>query len=102
MARPFTPSPLFPFAQAKRDGLEAAAAEASRALNAIPGIGSGPMGLTPDAVKFSPAYRLARARYDKAAAELRAFAGMMSRNFPRELKAERDARRAEREARLTA
>ncbi len=50
---------------------EAAWREAGKAMKAIPGIGSGPMGLTPDHVKFSPAYRAAKAASDAAFAKLR-------------------------------
>ena len=46
---------------------------ASEALRAIPGVGAGSMGLTPDEVKVSPGYRAARRRYENAHAKLRAF-----------------------------
>jgi hypothetical protein len=35
--------------------------------------GGGPMGLTPDSVKASPEYRIAKADYERAASVLRAF-----------------------------
>ena len=63
-------------------------------LRAIPGVGSGPMGLTPDAVRTSPDYRAACAAYDKAFAALRDFNGKFTKAFKAEYAAERRARRA--------
>jgi hypothetical protein len=51
----------------------------SKALRAIPGIGGGPMGLTPDSVKNSPEYKAARAAWTKAWNELRAFNQFINR-----------------------
>ena len=65
---------------------------ASKALRAIPGIGSGPMGLTPDAVKNSPEYRAASAAYDVAFAALRNFNGQFVKAFKAEYAAERRER----------
>jgi len=44
--------------------------KASKALKAFP---RGPMGMTPDAVKFSPEYRAAKAAYQKAFEAVRSF-----------------------------
>lgn len=48
-------------------------ARASKALRAIPGVGMGPMGLTPDSVKARSDYKAAKAAWAKAWANLRAF-----------------------------
>jgi len=82
----------FEQAKAIRDQLDAAAAAAGRAIKAVPGVGTGPLGLTPDAVKASPEWRAARAAYDTAAAKLRGFNMFFTRQFARELRAERRAR----------
>lgn len=61
------------YAEAKdaRDQLDQLRRRACANLAAIPGVGSGPMGLTPDAVKFSPAYRAAKAEMDRLFTALR-------------------------------
>jgi hypothetical protein len=69
--------------------LEAEVELTSKVLRGIPGIGSGPMGLTPDHVKASQFYRLASARFDAAFAALRAFNGNFTKQFAAEIKAER-------------
>lgn len=56
--------------EAARAELEAHVADASAALKAFP---RGATGLTPDAVKFSPAYRKAKSAYDRAFQTLRKF-----------------------------
>jgi hypothetical protein len=94
MPKPFIPSPIFPAAKAHYDALSEAAEVASKRLRAIPGIGSGPMGLTPDAIKFSPEYREASAAYQRAAGILKDYAKGYCRTFKREIAADRDARRA--------
>ena len=53
-----------------RDSLEAAVKAASEALKRF---ARGPMGLTPDAVKFSPDYRAAKLAFDTAFSRLRQF-----------------------------
>lgn len=75
-----------------RDRIEADAEAAGARLRAIPGVGSGQLGLTPDAVKASAEYRAARADWDRAFAALRAFNSEYYRRFRREIKAERQAR----------
>lgn len=69
---------------------------AAAALRAIPGVGSGPNGLTPDGVKFSPRYMSARRDYEAARAALARFNGWYTARFKAELRrdrAERDAAR---------
>lgn len=91
-------APAFPELLAAIAAAEIDQRAASADLQAIPGIGSGPMGLTPDAVKASPAYRAARARYDAATARLRKLNGLAMRHHGPAMRAHsiaaRDARRA--------
>lgn len=81
-------------AKAVRDALEKARNDASHALSAIAGVGSGPMGLTPDSVKQSPAYRAARRAYDQRHADLAAFNARFVKQYATELAADRARRRA--------
>jgi hypothetical protein len=90
----FSPSLSFAGARMIHAALDARARDASRALNAIAGVGTGRMGLTPDEVKFSPAYRAAHAAYQRAAAALRTFNVRYAKAFKRELATERAERRA--------
>lgn len=76
--------------------LQSEADAASKALQTFP---RGPMGLTPDSVKFSPEFRAAKAAYDRAEAALRAFNGKHAKSFAKEIRAAVTARR---EARLAA
>lgn len=94
MARPI-PSPL-PYAihKAAYETMQRNAEIAGAALNAIPGIGTGPMGLTPDHIKASPDYRAKRRAYDFHAAQLRRTAAFMAKHFKAEMLADRDAARA--------
>lgn len=85
--------PSFEEASKVRAAWDANAKAASDALNAIPGIGSGPMGLTPDAVKRSPEYGRARRDYDKAADAQRNLTRWIVRTYPKEARAEAQARR---------
>jgi hypothetical protein len=82
----------FEDAKAERLALEAAAKSAGGQLKAIQGVGSGPMGLTPDAVKFSPEYRRAYAHYHRAANALRRFNAIFVKRFAIELRQERRQR----------
>jgi hypothetical protein len=66
--------------------------EASARLKAIPGIGSGRLGLTPDSVKASAEYRAARAAYEEAHATAARFNERFLAKFKRELREERRAR----------
>lgn len=83
---------------AARDLLESQAMAAAKALAAIPGIGSGAMGLTPDSIKQSRDYREARAVHEAAHGALRALNAGNVKRFARELRQEREARRAARMA----
>lgn len=53
----------------------------------------GAMGLTPDDVKFSPAYRLAKQQFDASFAALRKFNGEFTKAFAKEIREDRLARR---------
>jgi len=83
----------FQEAKALQARLYAAAKDASAQLNAVPGVGSGPMGLTPDRVKFSQPYLQAHSAYHRAAADVRAFNAKFTKHFARELREERRNRR---------
>lgn len=72
--------------------LERAERAAAARLRAIPGTGSGPMGLTPDAVKFSPEWQAARAAHAAAFARLQDFNRAHVKRFRKEASAERAAR----------
>lgn len=78
-------------AKAQSDAINAEVDAASAALDVFP---KGAMNLTPDDVKASPDYRAAKARYDKAFAKLRAFNASFVKKYKKELRAERDAKRA--------
>ena len=86
----------FALAKVAADALDEAYKAASAALATIPGAGSGPMGLTPDAVKASPEWKAARAKQAAALKALQAFNLAYSHTFAREIRADRDARRAAR------
>ena len=81
-------------ATAQRDSLEAAYKAVSGLFNEIPGVGSGPCGLTPDAVKFSPEFRAAKATYQKAFDNLRAFNSYYVKVFKKQIAADREKRAA--------
>lgn len=85
---------------AARDLLESQAKAAAKALAAIPGIGSGTMGLTPDSVKQSREYREAKALYSSAHEALRKLNAGNVKRFALELRREREAARAARMAAL--
>lgn len=53
----------------------------------------GQMGLTPDDVKSSPSYRLAKQQFDASFAALRKFNGEFTKVFAKEIREERLARR---------
>jgi hypothetical protein len=61
----------------------------NRASDALRPFPKGPMGLTPDAVKFSPEFRAAKAAYDAAFQALRDHNGFMVKTFAAEMRAER-------------
>lgn len=82
----------FTAAKATQAELERAVADASGRLTDIQGVGSGAMGLTPDAVKAAPEYRAARAAYDRAFRQLQQFNAWFVPTFAAELRAERRTR----------
>jgi hypothetical protein len=53
----------------------------------------GALGLTPDAVKFSPEYSAAKSAFDAGFAKLRNFNGAFTKSFAKEIREERRARR---------
>lgn len=79
----------YAIAKAVQAELERARNDASRALSAITGVGSGAMGLTPDSVKASPDYRAARRAYDQRHADLAAFNARFVKQYATELAADR-------------
>jgi len=66
--------------------------QASDRLNAVPGVGSGSMGLTPDHVKRDPAYIAAKSAYDQAFATLRVFNSQFARKYRKEIQQARRER----------
>ena len=73
--------------------LESDYSAASRNFKAIPGVGSGPMGLTPDDIKARPDYRIAKQAMDKTFAELRAFNAVYVKRFKKEIAIESKLKR---------
>lgn len=78
-------------AKALRDRLEAKEKEAGRKLRELSG--GGPMGLTPDAIRATPAWQKARREYNAAFAELRSFNQDYTRRFKQEIASERREKR---------
>lgn len=60
------------------------------------GTGSGPMGLTPDEIKFGPEFRKARATSEGLKAIQRKFNQVFSKRFKKEIIKHRDEKRAAR------
>lgn len=58
------------------------------------GTGTGPMGLTPDAIKFGPEFRKARAASQNIMAIQRKFNQVCSKRFKKEIRAHIAAKRA--------
>ena len=56
----------------------------TRALQAIPGVGSGPMGLTPDSVKATPEYKKTRMTQEIAFQGLRAINSVLNSKFKKQ------------------
>ena len=80
--------------KAKQDLLYIALNDADQAFQSlIKDAPRGPMGLLPDAVKLSPEFRHAKASYDHAFQAIRAFNGPFVKQFKKEIKADRFARR---------
>ena len=73
--------------------LEAETQAAIDKLNAIRGNERGPMGLTPDHIKFSPEYQQANAEFEKAFQVQRKFNAKFSRQYKNEIRAEYRDRR---------
>lgn len=88
-----TYSPAFLVYRTARDILERNHREASARLNAIPGIGSGVMGLTPSHVKASPEFQAAHGAYMQAHKALAELNRVNVPRFKRELAREREERR---------
>lgn len=82
----------FATAKAQQIEMESQCKAASVALDQFPK--SGPMGLTPDSVKFSDEYRAAKAAYQAALYRLQVFNACYVKRFKAELKAERRNRHA--------
>ncbi len=89
-------STTFTAATAQRDALSYEVTRLAVVVAAIPGVGSGPMGLTPDAVRATPAYREGAAVYAVAFAKLRRFNAGYVKAFKVELRNARRARDASR------
>ena len=68
---------------------EAESKAAGDVLDTFPKLANG---LTPDAVKFSPEYKVAKARYNAAFAHLRRVNEWFVKNFNKEIRAERASR----------
>ena len=71
--------------------MEAREREAAAVLKAVRGDAVGPMGLTPDAVKFSPEYRQAKADWQACWDAMRKFNAWFYKEFTPQVKAERRA-----------
>lgn len=83
-----TSSP-FEAAKTEQAAIEKEVDAASETLRAFP---RGPMGLVPDAVKATPEYRAANARFQRAFARQREFNTVFTKRFAKELRAERASR----------
>lgn len=86
-------SPGFLAYCAARDALRQRMADASARLAAIPGTGSGPMGLTPDHVKALPEWRAAHFAYWQAHTALADLNRRSVKRYRAELAQEQRARR---------
>ena len=90
--------PSWPILSAAITAAQCEAKAASDAWRAIPGVGAGQSGLTPDSVKAGAAYRSAANRYRQAAAVLQSLNRLAMRHYAKESRAadmaERHAMRA--------
>lgn len=84
-----TANAFFDKAKQKYRELQDVAHEASERLREAAGPEKGPMGLTPEHIRLSPAYRRLKMQYDKAANELKTYATWYVKQFKKELQAER-------------
>lgn len=80
----------FEDAKAERDLIQKEVDAAGAVLRTFPK--GGPLGLTPDAVRATPEFRAANARFQKAFARLRAFNTIYVKRFANEIRAERAQR----------
>ena len=83
--------PTYQESKAERDRLDQESSDASRALQVFP---RGAMGITPDHIKASAEWQAANLRYRRASKALQDFNVVFTRQFAKELSADRDARRA--------
>jgi hypothetical protein len=85
----------YPIAKARKEALEADTQAAGAILaNGFP---KGPMGLTPDNVKASPEWQEASRAYATAFQQLRDFNEWFLKEYAKEEKADREARRKARQ-----
>jgi hypothetical protein len=83
----------FEAAKATRDEINARCKRACERLNTIPGVGTGPMGLTPDEIKFSAEYKEAKREADREFARVREFNDWFTKAYREELAEERKVKR---------
>lgn len=83
--------PAYEAAKAEKTLLDKEVTAAELTLKTFP---RAPNGLVPENVRLSPEYRVARTRFQRAFAALRAFNEVFMKKFAKEDRAERDARRA--------
>ena len=81
------------YAKAKA-AVDAAYARSNAADAVMKKFPTGAMGLTPDSVKATPEWKAAYAESNAALAEIQKANAFMLKNFPNEVRAERDAKRA--------
>lgn len=82
----------YQYAKAFQSALQDRVDRASMRLRKFPA--DGPMGLVSDAVKFSPSYRAAKREFDAAFSALRTFNARFTKQFTKEIRADRAKRRA--------
>jgi hypothetical protein len=80
-------------AQAAQNALSAEVDRCAAVIQAIPGVNDGPMGLTPDAIKFSPEFIAAKANFEKAKSALRAFDKLLGKAMLKKMAQARMAKR---------
>lgn len=85
---------LYEDAKKLKAAAEAVETRAGEALRAVPGIGSGPGGLTPDAVKRTAEYQTAMRNHAMAFDRMRKTNQWFFKNFKNEAYAERLAKHA--------
>ncbi len=81
----------FEIAKQNAEVARKASKSTGEALNAFP---KGAMGITPDAVRATPEWKEAKAAFDRCFAAERAANSFLTKNFKRELLADRKARNA--------